>query len=238
MSWWLGAGMGFLRGGPVGALIGGAVQHWFTRKFLKNAPPGLPGVHDTGRFVTCLVAALTETVAAGGRLTAPQVGVIRRFLSRNFHFGEPELEFAGQVIARSEKIRPALAPLVAEYKKSCGGKYDLLPLALAYPMFLKEGGDPPEAPARNLASLLGISYDAHNRLREKYGLAPLVTPFTVLGVPGTADDEAIRRAYRKKAGEWHPDRVAHLGAERASEAHQKFLEIQEAYKELKETRNL
>lgn len=240
MSWWLGAGMGFLRGGPVGALIGGAVQHWFTRKFLKDAPPGLPGVRDTGRFVTCLVAALTQTVAAGGRLSPAQGEVIRRFLRRNFNFGIEELEFAAQVIARTEQVRPDLAPLVAEYKKSCDGKYSLLLLALAYQMALQERAGESSAleSIRGLARALGVSYEAHDRLREKYGLAPLKTPYTVLGVAANADDETIRRAYRQMAGQWHPDRVAHLGEVRVDEAHNRFLEIQAAYRELKETRNL
>jgi len=30
MSWIVGAGMGFLRGGPMGAVIGGALQHIVT----------------------------------------------------------------------------------------------------------------------------------------------------------------------------------------------------------------
>ncbi|SVC05690.1 uncharacterized protein METZ01_LOCUS258544, partial [marine metagenome] len=32
MPWIVGAGMGFLRGGPVGAVIGGALQHVLTKK--------------------------------------------------------------------------------------------------------------------------------------------------------------------------------------------------------------
>lgn len=232
--------MGFLRGGPVGALIGGALQHWLTRKFLKGAPPGLPGVVDTGRFVTCLVAALTQTVAEGARLTPAQAGVIHRFLRRNFHFSGEALEFADQVIARTEKVRPALKPLVAEYRKSCGGKYSLLLLALAYQMALREGAAGPavQESIRGLGRELGVPYEEHNRLREKYALPPLKTPFTVLGVASGADDETIRRAYRHMAGQWHPDRVAHLGEDQASEAHDRFLEIQAAYRELKETRGL
>ena len=32
MSWWLGAGLGFLRGGPFGALVGGVAEHFLGKK--------------------------------------------------------------------------------------------------------------------------------------------------------------------------------------------------------------
>jgi len=38
--------------------------------------------------------------------------------------------------------------------------------------------------------------------------------------------------------EHHPDKTAHLGEEKAQEAHLKFLEIMEAYKELESDRGI
>ena len=38
--------------------------------------------------------------------------------------------------------------------------------------------------------------------------------------------------------EYHPDKTAHLGEEQAQEAHLKFLEIMEAYKELESNRGI
>lgn len=53
---------------------------------------------------------------------------------------------------------------------------------------------------------------------------PQYDPYTVLGVPPTADEEAIRKAYRKLALKWHPDKNAG-----STEAAAKFREIAEAY---------
>jgi DnaJ-domain-containing protein 1 len=58
------------------------------------------------------------------------------------------------------------------------------------------------------------------------------SPYEVLGVrPGAGRDE-IKAAYRKLAGQYHPDKVAHLGDEFQTMAEQRFKEIQEAYQEL------
>ncbi|KAG8898131.1 hypothetical protein FRB99_007647 [Tulasnella sp. 403] len=51
--------------------------------------------------------------------------------------------------------------------------------------------------------------------------------YKLLGVDRNADDEAIKKAYKKMALKWHPDRNA--GSE---EANQKFKEISEAFEVL------
>ena len=57
-------------------------------------------------------------------------------------------------------------------------------------------------------------------------------PYTLLGIPSNASSEEVKKAYRQMVMEYHPDKSAHLGEKQAQEAHLKFLEITEAYKEL------
>ncbi len=58
-------------------------------------------------------------------------------------------------------------------------------------------------------------------------------PFEVLGVPRGASSEEITRAFRSKMKQYHPDRVADLGEELRDVAHEKSVEIQQAYEALK-----
>ena len=53
--------------------------------------------------------------------------------------------------------------------------------------------------------------------------------YEVLGVPRTATDEEIKRAFRKLAFKYHPDRNSDDGAEA------RFKEISEAYEILSDT---
>ena len=56
-----------------------------------------------------------------------------------------------------------------------------------------------------------------------------MNPYQVLGVSQTADEDTIKKAYRKAAKECHPD--THPGDKRAEE---RFKEIGEAYRILSE----
>lgn len=53
--------------------------------------------------------------------------------------------------------------------------------------------------------------------------------YDILGVSKTASQEEIKKAYRKQALEWHPDR------NKSAEAEKKFKEINEAYEILSDT---
>ena len=58
-------------------------------------------------------------------------------------------------------------------------------------------------------------------------------PYETLGVPRSASQDAIRQAYRARMGEYHPDKVAHLGEDLQRLAHEKALQIQAAYEQLR-----
>jgi DnaJ-domain-containing protein 1 len=58
-------------------------------------------------------------------------------------------------------------------------------------------------------------------------------PHAVLGVQRGATAEDITRAYRDQMKQYHPDRVAGLGPELQELAHEKTVEIQRAYDELR-----
>lgn len=58
-------------------------------------------------------------------------------------------------------------------------------------------------------------------------------PYQILGVPPGAGAEEIRAAYRKAVQTYHPDKVSHLGKEFRELAEQKFVEIQNAYEQIK-----
>ena len=57
--------------------------------------------------------------------------------------------------------------------------------------------------------------------------------YQLLNIPYSANPAQITRAYREQMKRYHPDRVADLGTELQQVAHQKTLDIQRAYEELK-----
>jgi DnaJ like chaperone protein len=61
-------------------------------------------------------------------------------------------------------------------------------------------------------------------------------PYAVLGIERSADDRAVKRAYRKLISEHHPDRLGDLPEDMRKRAESRASEINAAYDRIKEAR--
>lgn len=63
-------------------------------------------------------------------------------------------------------------------------------------------------------------------------------PYAVLGLKSTATDEEVKKAYRRLAMKYHPDRVDTMGEEIKKNAAEQFRKINEAYEMVKAERGM
>ena len=234
MSWLLGAGLGLLRGGPLGAVVGGAMQYFITKSAKRKIKRNLPGIVDESSFVVCLVATLTKVAMTKGKVTASDVKLIHKFFIKNLDYKKEDLQIINNLIDDTLRINPDLRLVMAQYKKATQSNYTLLVLALSYQLALHANNlnKKVQDGISELAELLGVSHKEHDRIRQNYSLDNLKTSWSILGVESNASNPEIKRAYRKMALLYHPDKAEYLGQDQAEEAHLKFLEIQDAYNKL------
>lgn len=62
--------------------------------------------------------------------------------------------------------------------------------------------------------------------------------YIILGISETATDDEIKKAYRKMAIKYHPDKVQSMGEEHQKAAKEKFQQIQTAYENIKKARGI
>ena len=62
--------------------------------------------------------------------------------------------------------------------------------------------------------------------------------YEVLEITRTATDDEVKKAYRRMAMKYHPDKVAQLGDEVQKAAHEKFKKVQEAYEAVQKERGM
>jgi DnaJ like chaperone protein len=62
--------------------------------------------------------------------------------------------------------------------------------------------------------------------------------YKILEIEPDASDEDVKKAYRRMAMKYHPDKVGHLGEDFKKVAHEKFRKVQEAYDKIKTERGI
>jgi DnaJ like chaperone protein len=62
--------------------------------------------------------------------------------------------------------------------------------------------------------------------------------YKILEIERSATDEEVKKAYRKMAVKYHPDKVSHLGEDVRKSADEKFARVNEAYNKIKKERNM
>jgi DnaJ like chaperone protein len=84
---------------------------------------------------------------------------------------------------------------------------------------------------------LGISASDFMSIKNMF-VPETDSSYKILEIERTATAEEVKKAYRKMAMKYHPDKVSHLGEDYKKAADEKFKKVNEAYEKIKKERNM
>lgn len=88
---------------------------------------------------------------------------------------------------------------------------------------------------QDISNMLGIPQVEFESVKNMF-YRDVDSDFKVLGIDASATDDEVKKAYRKMAITFHPDKVANMGEEFQKGAKEKFQKIQESYDAIKKSR--
>jgi DnaJ like chaperone protein len=90
---------------------------------------------------------------------------------------------------------------------------------------------------KSVSEMLGINSTDYDSIRNMF-IPATDSAYRILEAERTATDEEMKKAYRKMALKYHPDKVSHLGEEFRRTAEEKFKAVNEAWEKIKKERNI
>lgn len=241
----VGGALGWALGGPIGGILGFALGSIFDDDSLKMQTTQQGGRsydsyrHHTrpGDFSAALLILSAAVMKADGKVLKSEIGYVRDFLTKQF--GEASAQ--QQILALRDILEKEI-PLKEVCEQIRHFMEHPMRLQLLHYLFgiAKADGKVEEIEVEvveRIARYLGINSRDMESIRAMFYNDP-GKAYTILEIEPGASDEEIKKAYRKMAMKYHPDKVRELGEEHQKAAHDKFIEVQKAYDTLKKEKGL
>ncbi len=239
---WIGGGLGWALGGPIGAILGFALGSMVSNTEIVTSEQAQSRGRSfrrtsTDDFVVSLLVLSAAVMKADGKVLKSELDYVKQFFVRQF--GEDKA--SEQIIILREILKQPL-----ELRKVCVqirmNMQHPLRLQLIHYIFglAQADGSLDTSELRvieEIARDLGISQKDFVSIRAMFK-SDTGSAYKVLEINDNATEEEIKKAYRKMAIKYHPDKLSSLGPDIQKAAKEKFIKVQDAYETIKKQRGI
>ena len=237
---WIGGGLGWAVGGPIGALLGFALGTVIDKSLSPEEEPYQRGrgySSKPGDFGAALLVLVAAVMKADGRVLKVELEYVRKFFRKQF--GTERTKEHMLLLRELLKQDIPVEEVCLQIRS-----YTMYParLQLLHLLFGVAAADGEvHIQELNISSLissrLGIQSKDYESIKAMF-LKQADSDYKILEIDKNATVDEIKKAYRRMAVKYHPDKVTHMGEEYKSAAKEKFQKVQEAYENIKKAKGI
>jgi DnaJ like chaperone protein len=236
---WVGLGLGWALGGPIGGILGLAVGSIFDSGSTAATGQARSVRSRTlrGDYAASLLVLIAAVMKADGRVMKSELDYVKRyFVSR---FGEDTASEAVIMLRDILRQEIPLRDVTLQLSQRLDYSYRLEMLHFLFGIASADGSvsDAENNVIQRIAGYMRISDSDFQSIRAMF-VSQTDASYKILEVEPTVSDEEVKKAYRRMAMKYHPDKVSHLGEDFKKVAHEKFKKVQSAYEEIKKERGI
>lgn len=232
----IGAGLGWAFGGPIGAVIGLGLGWMFDSAHEADHYRGYSNT-TVGDFLVSMMVLIAAVMKADGKVLKSELDYVKAFLVQKF--GTESARDALKMLRDLLKQNIPIQDVAFQIRDRLDYHSRLELLHLLYGVALADGKiENSEAHLLDqIGYYLGISSTDQQSIQNMF-FRNNDSNYKILGVNPDARPEDIKKAYRKLATEYHPDKVSYLGEEIRRDAEEKFQKITNAYEKIKKGKGI
>jgi len=236
MSWnkWIFGALGWSMFGPIGGLLGytlGAQSDSQSSRRYRNQNT------QSGDFGAAILILLAAVMKADGKILKSELDYVKDFLNNNF--GK---SMANQALQTLKKILDKDFPLnqvCGQIQQNMDHPSRLQLMHVLFGLSASDGEVHPEEirVIKTIGNYLNINPQDFESIQAMF-YKDTASAYKVLEIDKSATDTEVKKAYRKMAVKYHPDKVGHLGDDFQKMAEEKFKQLNDAYERIKKERGM
>lgn len=238
---WIGLGLGWALGGPVGGILGLAVGSIFDTGNQAGPTAAQKRVYRSattrGDYAASLLVLVAAVMKADGRVMRSELDYVKQyFLTR---FGEDTANEAVVLLKDILKQEIPVKDVTMQLNRQLDYSYRLEMIHFLFGIAAADAGisDSEKALIRTIAGYMNITESDQQSIQAMF-INESDAAYKILEIDPSASDDDVKKAYRRMAMKYHPDKVSHLGEDFKKVAQEKFRKVKDAYDQIKKQRNI
>jgi len=235
---WIGGGLGFIMAGPLGAVLGFLAGSMIDNTTIQTGTSTRSPVNTApGDFAMSLLVLIAAMMKADGKILKSELDYVKQFFVRQF--GQSTASEALVMLKDILKQDIPVRDVCVQISKNMDYSSRLQLMHLLFNISVADGSiNSLELEAiEKMSGYLGIASSDYVSIKNMF-VPETDSSYKILEIEQTATDEEVKKAYRRMAMKYHPDKVSHLGDEFRKSAEDKFKKVNEAYNRIKKERNI
>ena len=236
---WIAGALGWAMFGPLGGILG----YYLGSRMEDNAERSTTNNEESNwrqgqrnSFLMSLMVLSAAVIKADGKTTAQELATLRKFFSNNFgHQAGVEAEnILKDILSKDINLYEVCSQIRScmDYSQRLHLYHYLVALAACDGLHQREVDV-----LETIAVYIGISKSEVDSIFAQFRPAN-DSNYKILEITPDATNEEVKKAYRKMAVKYHPDKVATLGEDVQKAAEEKFKAISEAYEAICKERGM
>ena len=235
---WIGLGLGWAVGGPIGGILGLAVGSLFDSgtTFAERGRVTQTGTLR-GDYAASLLVLVASVMKADGRVMKSELDYVKRYFASRF--GEDTSTEAIVMLRDILKQEIPLRDVTNQLSQRLDYSYRLEMLHFLFGIASADGSvsNAELDVIKRIREFMSITDSDFSSIQAMF-ISQTDSAYKILEVEPTVSNDEIKKAYRRMAMKYHPDKVSHLGDDFKNVAHEKFRKVQDAYEQIKKERGI
>lgn len=230
---WIAGGLGWAFLGPIGGVLGFMLGSAIDTVEVEKG--NVRGATRQGDFVMSLLVLVAAVMKADGKVLKVELDYVKGYLVKSFGVGRASeaITMLRDILKQNIQVEEVCQQI--QHNLDYSSRLQLMHFLFGIAQVDGVVSESELNLIDKISYYLGIQSGDYNSIKSMF-IQSTESSYKILDLTREASDDDVKKAYRKMATKYHPDKVSYLGEDVQEAAKEKFQKLSDAFEKIKKER--